>query len=103
MVKVLGLSPGATSEQIQRAYNIKTRENRGNEEALSKIEAAHSSIMMSLLTSRLKVRLTVNALDHAWLGANDEYAIAACLQGGVKVDKDVLYADKAVFFPWRPR
>ena len=25
------------------------------------------------------------------------------LQGNVKVDKSILYADKAVYFPWRPR
>ena len=25
------------------------------------------------------------------------------LQGGVEVDKDIRFADKAVYFPWRPR
>ena len=44
---------------------------------LQRIEAAHSSLMMSALSARM--------------------------QGGVEVDKDVLYADRAKFFPWRPR
>mmetsp|Transcript_12476 Transcript_12476/g.35041 ORF Transcript_12476/g.35041 Transcript_12476/m.35041 type:complete len:267 (+) Transcript_12476:110-910(+) len=75
--EVMGLKPNATSEQIQRAYNTLTRENKGNDEALSKIEAAHSSIMMLQLTSRMK--------------------------GSVQVDKDIRFADRAVFLPWRPR
>ena len=52
-------------------------ENRGNEEVQAAIEAAHSSLMMNALTSRL--------------------------QGGAPVDKNVLYADRARYFPWRPK
>lgn len=74
---VLGLQPGADSQAVQRQYNKLTREHKGNEAMLSSIEAAHTSIMMSQLTNRM--------------------------QGGMKVDKEVAYADRAVYFPWRPR
>jgi len=49
----------------------------GNEAEISRIEAAHSSLMMNALTSRL--------------------------QGKAPVDKEILYADRARYFPWRPR
>jgi hypothetical protein len=48
-----------------------------DEDVRARIEAAHSSLMMSALTSRL--------------------------QGNAAVDKSVLYADRARYFPWRPR
>jgi len=75
--QVLGLKQGASYEQIQRAYNNLRREYQGNEEKLSQLESAHTSIMMSQLSMRL--------------------------QGGAEVAKEVKYADRAVFFPWRPR
>jgi hypothetical protein len=75
--QVLGLPQNADYNAIQRAYKKKTFENRGNDAELQRLEAAHSTLMMSALTARM--------------------------QGGVKVEKDVLYADRARFFPWRPR
>ena len=54
--QVMGLQPGATSEQIQRAYNKLRREKKGDDAALSAIEAAHSSLMMSQLTMRMQAR-----------------------------------------------
>ena len=61
------------TQHIQRPCS----ENRGNESAQAAIEAAHSSLMMNALTSRLS--------------------------GGAPVDKNVLYADRARYFPWRPK
>lgn len=76
--KVLGIPRDADGNAIQRAYRKKMSEVKGKDEAAAqRIEAAHSQIMMSALTSRLK--------------------------GNVSVEKDVLYADRAKFFPWRPR
>lgn len=77
--QVLGLRAGATSEEVQKKYNYMKREAtmKGDDDTISKIEAAHTTIMMSQLTSRMK--------------------------GGVTIPKEVAYADKAVLFPWRPR
>jgi len=75
--QVLGLPKNADYNAIQRAYRKKLSECRGNEEAASRIEQAHSSLMMNALTSRL--------------------------QGNAQVDKNVLYADRARYFPWRPK
>ncbi|DBA99510.1 hypothetical protein WJX82_000233 [Trebouxia sp. C0006] len=75
--KILGLHQGADSEAVQRQYNKLKREKRGDEEAITKIENAHSSFMMRNLTARM--------------------------QGGVSVAKEVKYADKAQYLPWRPR
>lgn len=77
MFQVLGLPKNADSQSIQRQYNKKRAEFKGNDAELSKIEAAHSSLMMSALTSRLS--------------------------GAAPVDKSVQYADRARYFPWRPR
>lgn len=77
VTQVLGLPKNADYDAIQRAYRKKTAEHKGDDEAIQRIEVAHSSLMMSALTARM--------------------------QGGVKVDKNVLYADRARFFPWRPR
>ncbi|KAL3140129.1 hypothetical protein ABBQ38_004406 [Trebouxia sp. C0009 RCD-2024] len=75
--KVLGLREGADSESVQRQYNKLKREKKGDESAISAIENAHSSLMMRNLTMRM--------------------------QGGVSVAKDIKYADKAQYLPWRPR
>lgn len=75
--QVLGIPRNADYNAIQRAYRKKVVEAVGNDAEKLRIEAAHSSIMMSALTSRL--------------------------QGNTSVDKNVLYADRARFFPWRPR
>lgn len=76
--QVLGVPRNADSISIQRAYRKKVAELKGRDDAaVQRIEAAHSAIMMSALTSRLK--------------------------GGVSVEKEVLYADRAKYFPWRPR
>ncbi|KAL0036256.1 hypothetical protein WJX79_010396 [Trebouxia sp. C0005] len=74
--KVLGLHQGADSEAVQRQYNKLKREKRGDEEAITKIENAHSSLMMRNLTARM--------------------------QGGVSVAKEVKYADKAQYLPCGP-
>ncbi|KAI7841013.1 hypothetical protein COHA_005241 [Chlorella ohadii] len=76
--QVLGVPPNADSTTIQRAYKKKLSEVKGKDEAAQqRIEAAHSQLMMAGLSARLK--------------------------GGVSVEKDVLYADRARYFPWRPR
>ena len=75
--EILGLPNNADYNAIQRAYRKKLSESRGNEAAIASIEQAHSSLMMNALTSRL--------------------------QGGAPVDKNVLYADRARYFPWRPK
>lgn len=74
---VLGVPRGADSNSVQRAYRKRLSEVKGNEAAKRRVEMAHSALMMSTLTSRLK--------------------------GNISVEKDVLYADRAKFFPWRPR
>ena len=56
----------ADSTAVQRAYRKRLSEVKGDEAQQQRIEAAHSRIMMSALTSRLK--------------------------GSVTVDRDVLYA-----------
>ena len=75
--QVLGIPKNADYNAIQRAYRKKLADAIVDEALKSRIEAAHSTIMMSALTSRL--------------------------QGNTSVDKNVLYADRARFFPWRPR
>ena len=75
--QVLGIPKNADYNAIQRAYRKKMSEAITDEAEKSRIEAAHSSLMMSALTSRL--------------------------QGNTSVDKNVLYADRARYFPWRPR
>ncbi|CAL5225652.1 g8510 [Coccomyxa viridis] len=75
--KVLGLTRGANSDAVNRAYKRMITEARGNDAEKAKIENAHSSIMMFQLSARMK--------------------------GGVEVAKDIRFADKAVYFPWRPR
>ena len=56
--QVLGLPRKADSAQINRVYKKKLAEARGNEAETSRIEAAHTSIMMSGLSSRLSVSKT---------------------------------------------
>jgi DNA polymerase delta subunit 1 len=75
--QVLGLQANADSEAVGRQYNKKKRELRGNQAALDRLESAHSRIMMRQLTARM--------------------------QGGVKVDKDIRFADRPQYLPWRPR
>lgn len=75
--KVLELTSGADSAAIQRQYNKLKREKRGNDDAIGKIEAAHSTLMMRNLSARM--------------------------QGNVEVAKEIKYADKEVYLPWRPR
>ncbi|MEW5303479.1 MAG: hypothetical protein WDW36_006166 [Sanguina aurantia] len=72
---VLGIKPDATSNEINRAYTKKKYEARLSVKDTAKVEQAHSSIMMSGLTARMKA------------GAS----------------KDVAYADTEPLFPWRPK
>jgi hypothetical protein len=53
-MQILGLHQGADSEAVQRQYNKLKREKRGDEEAITKIENAHSSLMMRNLTARMQ-------------------------------------------------
>jgi len=76
-IQVLGIPKNADYNAIQRAYKKKISDFRGNDAETSRVEAAHSSLMMNALTSRL--------------------------QGNAEVDKSVLYADRARYFPWRPK
>lgn len=75
--QVLGLSPGAGPDAVNRAYNRLKRERRGDDAFIARLEAAHGSLMMAQLTARVK--------------------------GGFKADPSVAYADRGTFFPWRPR
>ncbi|CAG9461788.1 unnamed protein product [Pedinophyceae sp. YPF-701] len=76
---VLGLSEGTDFETVSRVYKQKLYEaNRdGNEELKSRIEAAHSTLMMRSLMNRSA--------------------------GKVTVPKEIAKADRQVLFPWRPR
>lgn len=53
--QVLGIPRDADSNAINRAYTQKKYAARGNDSLTKKIEAAHSQLMMSALTARLKV------------------------------------------------
>jgi hypothetical protein len=56
-LQVLGLPQGADSTAVQRAYRKRMSEVKGKDDAAAqRIEAAHSTLMMQALTSRLKVR-----------------------------------------------
>lgn len=76
--QVLGLPRNADSESIQRVYNKKKRENRDNQELLDRIEKAHSTLMMRQFTMRVQ-------------------------GGGKDVAKEIRFADKPQYLPWRPR
>ena len=64
MPQVLGIPRNADSVTLQRAYKKKLSDAKGNEAAVQRIEAAHSNIMMSSLTSRLQVTLNFLARWH---------------------------------------
>ena len=53
-LQVLGLSRGADSNAVNRAYKRLVFENRQNDAEKARIESAHSSIMMSQLSARMK-------------------------------------------------
>jgi len=56
-VQVLSLPKNADSQAILRAYRNKLRDNKGNDDAIERIEAAHTAILMRGLSSRLSVML----------------------------------------------
>ncbi|GLC35730.1 Coiled-coil domain-containing protein 13 [Pleodorina starrii] len=74
--KLLGVERDADSTEIGKAYRVKKYEHRFNPEMLQKVESAHSSIMLSQLSARMK---------------------------GKGVSKSVAYADQEPLFPWRPK
>lgn len=74
--KILGIERGADTNAINRAYSQKKFAARGNDALTAQIEQAHSQLMMSSLTARMK---------------------------GKGVSKDVAYADNEPLFPWRPK
>lgn len=125
---MLGLPENADYNSIQRAYRKRLADVRGRDEKeQGRIEAAHSRIMMSALTSRLAVRpwawglllvlvlfarrmqnsIDLRTLQPSRYRARDSAPLPppapGQLQGNTAVDKGVLYADKARYFPWRPR
>ena len=53
--QALGLSPNANSEAVQRSYRRALNDAKGDKGRIEKIEAAHTRIMMSGLTQRMKV------------------------------------------------
>jgi hypothetical protein len=55
-MQALGLSPNANSEAVQRSYRRALNDAKGDKGRIEKIEAAHTRIMMSGLTQRMKVR-----------------------------------------------
>lgn len=74
--RVLGIDPDADTNQINRAYSQKKFAAKGNDALLAQIEAAHSQLMMSALTRRMK---------------------------GKGVPKSIAYADTEPLFPWKPK
>ena len=53
-LQVLGLSRDANSDAVSRAYKKRLTDARGNDTEKAKIENAHSIIMMSQLSARMK-------------------------------------------------
>eukprot|EP01025_Chloroclados_australasicus_P028144 TRINITY_DN2794_c0_g2_i2.p1 TRINITY_DN2794_c0_g2~~TRINITY_DN2794_c0_g2_i2.p1 ORF type:complete len:280 (+),score=14.44 TRINITY_DN2794_c0_g2_i2:59-841(+) len=74
---VLGVPDNVSSQRIQQVYQLKLKEakEKGDEELIQQIEAAHSQIFMQSLQQRI--------------------------QGGTS--KEIKYADKVQYLPWRPR
>ena len=69
MSQVLGIRPDTSSETMQRAYKKRLSEAKGDKARIAAVEDAHSQIMMSNLSARLKVRvLTLWAHYNAWHG-----------------------------------
>lgn len=75
--KVLGIPKSSDFKAVTRAYNNLRREVKNDEAKLARVEAAYNQLFMGSLTSRV--------------------------QGGGQVSKDVKYADRPKYFPWRPR
>jgi hypothetical protein len=130
MPQVLGIRPDTSSETMQRAYKKRLSEAKGDKARVAAVEEAHSRIMMSNLSARLKVH-QLSAFLRAmqtregciarqatciadaqqfdsrivayWTSGADVYGqcVHAVMQGGGL--KEVKYADKAVYLPWRPR
>lgn len=73
---VLGVEPDADTNAINRAYTVKKYAARGNDALTAQIETAHSQLMMSALTRRMK---------------------------GKGVDRSLAYADVEPLFPWKPK
>jgi len=120
--QVLSLPKNADSAAVLRAYRNKLREAKGNDAATERIEAAHTSLLMRGLNSRLTVCLAAAALPSiVWCMArfadgvpkavlslhlrqlSHQRLLPLVAQGGATVAADVKYADRAVYFPWRPR
>lgn len=74
--RVLGIDPDADTNAINRAYSQKKYAARGNDALTAQIESAHSQLMMSALTRRMK---------------------------GQGVSKSIAYADTEPLFPWKPK
>ena len=63
--QVLGIRPDTSSETMQRAYRKRLSEAKGDKARIAAVEEAHSRIMMSNLSARLKVHLLVLPSSHA--------------------------------------
>jgi len=75
--EVLGVAPGSDTEAVSRAYKARLASATSDEDK-QVIEAAHTSILMSSLTARMK-------------------------GGSGSITKDIRYADRPPMFRWRPR
>lgn len=64
-LQVLGLSRDANSDAVSRAYKKRLTDARGNDTEKAKIENAHSIIMMSQLSARMKVG-PLSLLEGKW-------------------------------------
>jgi hypothetical protein len=76
--QLLGVPADADSDTVNRAYNRKKYEARGNDAAMARLEAAHSKIVMAALSARLA-------------------------GGPSAVEPSARWADAGELFPWRPR
>lgn len=74
---VLGIPSGSDTNTINKAYAKKKAEFRSNPTKLDELEVAHSKLMLSAFSARLK--------------------------SGRTVPKAIRYADREVLFPWKPK
>ncbi len=68
---MLGISPDADNNEINRAYAKKKYEYRHETPNLQKVEQAHSQLMLSALSRRMKVRRAAWEQESAAWGRMD--------------------------------
>jgi hypothetical protein len=103
---LLGIKTDADQLEITKAYNRKKYEFRGNAQMISKVEAAHSQLMLQAFNARVKVNLPLGAyqmpISSLFIRLPGFYT-SPRLQGGKTVPKSIKYADREQLFPWRPK